>query len=197
VFNTETPEGSLEEIAQWFRQHPKLYNSVEPKYLESLVARIFAATGEYCDVLHVGRPDDGGVDVVLVEANDATWLVQVKRREHPSSVESVSTVRNLLGTLLVEDSIHGMVVSTADHFSFRAQSIVENVNKRGYVVRLVDRKALDRLLASRLPNAPWSEIVATINAERTSWFGTSEGEGKMTMDEFPQYNPDQLMLFED
>jgi len=107
-FDAGAPDGALEEVAQWFRRHPRLYNSVHPKYLEKLVAKVFANSGQYAEVRHVGRPDDGGVDVVLVESNESMWLVQVKRREYPDSVEPVSTVRNLLGTLILSGSDRGV-----------------------------------------------------------------------------------------
>lgn len=189
-FEQNAPDGSLEEIAQWFRRHPKLYNSVTPKYLEHLIARIFANNGEYCEVRHVGRPDDGGVDVVLIEASGSTWLVQVKRREHPESVEPVSTIRNLLGTLLLEESTRGIVVSTADHFSYRAQQAVDRIKDRGYIVRLVDRRALDQILASRLPLAPWQQIMERLDIERSTWFGTSA-----SIEESRFSNPHQMTLF--
>lgn len=192
-FDTIAPEGSLGEIAQWFRRHPSLYNSVDPKYLELLVARIFADSGEYCEVLHVGRPDDGGVDVVLIESNDATWLVQVKRREHPKSVESVTTIRNLLGTLVLEGSTRGIVVSTADHFSFRAESAVKRAASSGFTIQLLDRAALDCILRRRMPDAPWTTVVASIETQRSRWFGSPESES--TEYSSLGLNPNQLRLF--
>ncbi|MEU7524643.1 restriction endonuclease [Saccharothrix sp. NPDC042600] len=174
-FDTVAPAGTLEEIAQWFRRHPYLYNSVHPSYLEKLVAKVFEASGAYADVKHVGRPDDGGVDVVLVESETSTWLVQVKRREHPDSVEPVSTVRNLLGTLVLGGSEKGIVVSTADHFSYRAREAVDIAARKDFVVRLIDRRAFDRLLATRLPKAPWKEVMARINDDRVRWFGSPDG----------------------
>lgn len=173
-FDTVAPEGTLNEIAQWFRRHPNLYNSVNPIYLEKLVAEIFRASGEYTEVKHVGRPDDGGIDVILVESNQSTWLVQVKRREHPASVEPVSTIRNLLGTLILNGTDRGIVVSTADHFSFRAREAVDVAAQRDYTVRLVDRGAFDALLSGCLPKAPWKEVIASINSNRAQWFGESD-----------------------
>jgi Restriction endonuclease len=147
---------------------------VHPKYLEKLVAKVFANSGQYAEVRHVGRPDDGGVDVVLVESNESTWLVQVKRRKHPNSVEPVSTVRNLLGTLILSGSDRGIVVSTADHFSFRAKESVGIASQCGYTVRLIDRKAFGHLIAGCLPSAPWKKVLAAINADRVKWFGAPD-----------------------
>ncbi|GAA2576845.1 hypothetical protein GCM10010411_06710 [Actinomadura fulvescens] len=205
-FETVAPEGTLAEIGQWFRRLPKLYNSVEPRYLEKLVARVFAASGEYCEVVHVGRPDDGGVDVVLVEGEDTKILVQVKRREHPESVESVSTIRNLLGTLVLESSNRGIVVSTADHFSYRARQAIGRAAKSGFIVRLVDRRAFDLLLAGNIPKAPWSAVLAKMEAERREWFGEPDAgiefepgplRSKWHGDSPPiPFDPNQIPLFD-
>lgn len=169
-FEEKAPEGTLEEIAQWFRRHPTLYHTVSPSYLEKLVARIFSESGEYVEVLHVGRPDDGGVDVVLVEGESRSWLVQVKRREHPRSSEPVSTIRNLLGAMVLEGSRLGVVVSTADHFTFRARESAAHAASAGFRVELVDRRALDAMLARSLPAEPWQKTLSKLHENRQAWF---------------------------
>lgn len=194
-FDSEAPEGTLSEVAQFFRRNPRLYNSVAPRYLEQLVARIFRDSGNYAEVTHVGRPDDGGVDVVLVESDEASWLVQVKRRESPAAVESVSTVRNLLGTLILENSDRGVVVSTADHFSLRARQAVDRSAGSGFLVRLLDRSALDALLGRALPEAPWEEVLGQLTAERWRWFGWSPATVDVG-DVRGDYDPLQFRLFD-
>jgi hypothetical protein len=173
AFN-EVPEDALNEIAQWFKRHPSLYQSVNPSYLEKLVGRIFAASGNFAEVLHVGRPDDGGVDLVLVEDENSTWLVQVKRREAADASEAVQTVRNLLGAMVLNESRFGIVVSTADHFTYRAHEAAKKASGVGYRVDLMDRHVLDRLLSGSLPKAPWTQVVARINSERKAWFRESQ-----------------------
>ncbi|MBL0107096.1 MAG: restriction endonuclease [Ignavibacteria bacterium] len=47
--------------------------------------------------------------------------VQVKRREKIDKTESVSTIRDFLGAILLGDYPKGIVVSTADKFTKPAQ----------------------------------------------------------------------------
>jgi hypothetical protein len=122
---------------------------------ERLIADVFRRNYSGAEVTHVGRPDDGGVDVVLVEAGGRQWLIQAKRRESPNTSEGISTVRNLLGAMVLEGARYGVVVSTADHFSYRACQAVGRAHKRGMVLQLVDKKAFDRLLEPLLPDRPW------------------------------------------
>lgn len=192
-FEVSAPQGSMAELSQWFRQHPSLYNSVSPRYLETLVARVFLESGQYCEVTHVGRPDDGGVDVILVEGDGVAWLVQVKRRESANAVESVGTIRSLLGSLILENADRGIVVSTADHFSLRAQQAVSRVTAKGIIVRLVDRKALDALLAGALPESPWRTVLSSLSEDRWEWFGWSPN---LPLGPTSAINPDQLTLFD-
>lgn len=154
-FDCELPEGCINEIAAWIRRNPFLWHSIQPTRFEQLVADIFRANYDHATVSHVGKPDDGGVDIVYVDTQQKQWLVQIKRREKPNSTESVSTIRNLLGTLLLENASHGIVVSTADHFSYRAYAAVNRAKECGMILRLVDRHALDHMLDGVLTDKPW------------------------------------------
>ncbi|MGK8559545.1 restriction endonuclease [Nocardia gipuzkoensis] len=202
-FNDAAPEGTLAEIAQWFRRHPSLYQTVTPNYLEKLVARVFRELDTYVEVRHVGRPDDGGVDVILVEDEARTWLVQVKRRESANSSEGVSTVRNLLGSLVLNKESLGVVVSTADHFTYRARQAVQGASEVGYTVRLTDRSAFDALLARALPEQPWRTVMRVIGDNQTEFFNSHLKENSHVDPEYVQifdltkrlYDMNQLPLF--
>ncbi|GAA4484513.1 hypothetical protein GCM10023191_007760 [Actinoallomurus oryzae] len=168
-FSTETPKGSLSEICQWFKRHPERYHSVSPLYMELLVARVFDEVGTYVEVRHVGRPGDGGVDVFLVDAEDRSWLVQVKRREYARSTEPVSTIRNVLGSMVLERAKHAVVVSTADHFTYHARQAATRAKKEGFTLELVDRKALDQLLEKSIRSLPWKGILHILEEDRNRW----------------------------
>ncbi|MFB8129778.1 restriction endonuclease [Streptomyces mirabilis] len=170
TFDKSAPEGTLQEISQFFRRHPNLYHTVTPTYLEKLTARIFREFGNYAEVRHVGRPADGGVDVLLVEDEENSWLVQVKRRESPTKSESVETIRNLLGTMVLEGRNLGAVVSTADHFTLPARKAVRSASEKGFVIELVDRSSLDAMLARALPAEPWRDVLSKIEKGRRKWF---------------------------
>ncbi|SER47425.1 restriction endonuclease [Streptomyces qinglanensis] len=170
TFDERAPEGTLQEISQFFRRHPNLYHSVSPVYLEKLTARVFKEFGNHTEVRHVGRPADGGVDVLLIEDEEHSWLVQVKRRENPTKGESVETIRNLLGTMILEGKTLGAVVSTADHFTLPARKAVRNASEKGFVIELVDQKSLDAMLSRALPAEPWRDVLSKIEEERSKWF---------------------------
>ena len=130
-----------------------------PRNLEKLVADIFRANYENAQALHVGRPDDGGVDVIFIDTENRQWLIQVKRRESPGHAEPVETIRNLLGAMVLSKSSLGIVVSTADHFTYRAYEAVGRARECGMRINLIDRKKLDRMLDPILPDRPWLSVL--------------------------------------
>lgn len=154
-FDENMPEGCIEEIGAWIRQNPKRWHTIHPSRFEKLVADIFRANYAHAEVKHVGKPADGGVDVVFIDADKEKWLIQVKRREKAKSSESVSTIRNLLGTLYLEDATKGIVVSTADHYSYQAYADVNRASERGMTIKLIDRSVLDHMLDGVIVDKPW------------------------------------------
>ncbi|WP_084175254.1 restriction endonuclease [Actinokineospora spheciospongiae] len=168
-FETDFPEGSLSEISQWLRRHPEKYQTMPPRYLEVLVTKLFRNIGTYVEARHVGRPGDGGVDVLLVDAEGCSWLVQVKRREDVDSAEPVSTIRNVLGSMVLEGFKHSIIVSTADRFTLQAQQATGRAEGKGYEIQLVDRGVLDRIIGRSLPVAPWHRIQEEIRKGDAKW----------------------------
>lgn len=99
-------------------KRPELIDSVGKHKAEQLVGSIF---GDYfdCEVRLVGRSGDGGVDLILVLADEEV-LVQVKHRDkgsHAWRAEPVSTVREFLGAIRLAERRHGILVTTAQHFT--------------------------------------------------------------------------------
>jgi hypothetical protein len=167
-FDTALPVSCKEEIASWIRRNPTRWHSINPISLEKLVADIFRSNYEKAEVTHVGKPDDGGVDVIYIDIEKQQWLIQVKRREKPEYSEPVSTIRNLLGTMVLENASHGIVVSTADHFSYRAYDAINRAKERGMTIELINRRALDQMLTGLLPDRPWLGPIQWIFPEFTS-----------------------------
>ena len=184
-FDSDLPEGVSTELARYLRANPDAWHRYDPTRFEKLVADIYRANHRHSEVVHVGKPDDGGVDVVMVDSGGQQWLIQAKRRERPNCAEGVSTVRNLVGTLTIEGALRGVVVSTADRFSLRARQTATRVLDRGLVVELVDKGVLDRMLEPCLPTAPWLEVAAR------DYPDIGEAIGLGTND------PNQLSLFEE
>lgn len=168
-FETEYPNGSLDEVSQWLRRHPEKYNTMSPNYLETLVARVFEAAGTYVEVQHVGRPGDGGIDVLLVDSERNRWLVQVKRREDPASSEPVSTIRNVLGAMVLEGSKKSIVVSTADHFTHQARQAVDRARGKGFEIELIDRGVFNQIIGGSLPVSPWLEVREGLRRGDAAW----------------------------
>ncbi|MEN6318765.1 MAG: restriction endonuclease [Syntrophaceae bacterium] len=136
-----------------------MWYNIAPSKLERLVADIFKANYATCEVMHVGQPDDGGVDVVFVDSGSRRWLISVKRRLHPAKGEGVATIRNLLGAMLLKNSRYGVVVSTVDHFTYRAYEAVSKAEDMGFTLSLVDLGKLNRMLTPLLPTMEWYDII--------------------------------------
>jgi hypothetical protein len=154
-YQIETPPECATEFAQFVRRHPQGWHSVSPKGLEQLVAEIFRANHREAEVIWVGKPGDRGTDVIFVDDNSRRWLIQVKRRSKPGKKEGFSTLQAVLGTLALEGERHGMVVTTADAFSAAARAEAQRARRRGFVVELIDKGALDRMLGPLLPTDHW------------------------------------------
>lgn len=157
-FDRGLPDGCSNELAQHLRRNPTLWHHLSPKRMETLVADIFRANYQHSEVLHVGRPGDRGIDVVFIETTGIKWLIQVKRRERANKAEGFATLQNILGTLILEGERHGIIVSTADSFSYQARQAKRKALDQGYVVELYDKGVLDRMIGVLLPQVPWRDL---------------------------------------
>ncbi len=164
-FNGDLPEGCNEELASHIKQCPDLLHSFNPARFEKFVADVFRANCTNAEVLHIGKPRDGGIDVLLIETGSEQWLIQVKRRGSQKSSEGVSTIRELFGTMFVEGKRIGIVVSTVERFSPDAQEIVAKAKKRGGTVELVDKGIFDKMLDPILPDRPWLDPISQFDWE--------------------------------
>jgi len=188
-FPEEMPDGCLQEFAQYLKAHPNHWNEIKPSSLERLVADIFRANYQNSEVIHIGQPNDGGADVLLVDSGNRKWLIQVKRRESPNATEGVSTLRNLLGVLLLKGTKYGMVVSTADHFSYWAFKAKRQALTLGYTVELIDQGRLKRFIEPLLPNRQW---VRLIEIKRPEWIPVLSNKmpdrGQITIEDYLRKN---------
>lgn len=158
-FSSVLPDGCHSELSQHLRANPNLWCSLSPRKLEELVADVFRSNFIHSEVMHVGKPGDGGIDVVFVDSGEKRWLIQVKRREKLNAAEGVETIRNLLGVMVLEDSHFGAVVSTADHFTYSAFKAKQQAFKKGYTISLLDRGRLDRMVEPLLPTCQWCDLI--------------------------------------
>lgn len=164
-FDGNLPEGCSQELALFIRSRPAIVHSFDPKQFEKIVADVFRANYGNAEVSHVGGPNDGGVDVVLIDSEMGEWLIQVKRRQSPYRSEGVDTVRNLLGAMIVEGVRRGVVVSTADRFSKPAQRAAGKAQQNEMWVRLVDNGIFNKMLDPILPDRPFLPAVRQLDGE--------------------------------
>ena len=183
-FNGNLPKGCNEELALHIRQYPDLLHSFNATRFEKFVADVFRANYTHAEVSHVGKSGDGGVDVLLIDAEAEQWFIQVKRRGSQKSSEGVSTIRELLGAMFVDGVRTGIVVSTVERFSPDAQGLVAKAKKRGVAVHLVNKDSFNRMLDPVLPDRPWLDPISQFDWELAQYLA----------DRIPSDN--QLGLFE-
>jgi len=145
-FEPSSKELPLGTLKNEILKNPRILHHIHPYKLEELAQDVFSSFYE-CEVKHVGQSHDGGVDLIIV-LSDNPILVQVKRRESASSVESISTVRDFLGAMFIKESAQGIILSTADHFSRTSKKTVDDLLARKKLdsFELIDYKSFCSML---------------------------------------------------
>jgi hypothetical protein len=185
-FDTDITDECKSEIAQRIRRNKSLWNSMDPKKLEVFVKDIYSSYYDNCEVYHIGKPHDKGIDILFIDSGKKEWLIQVKRRQKISSSEGISTIRNLLGTLLLEDKKYGIVVSTADHFTYEAYRNINRIKDQGYTIELIDKNKLDLMLDPLIPKEPWLDFDKNswIKNSIDMWLDDIDNKKQFTLDHF-------------
>lgn len=165
-YESNLPEACDLEITKYIRTRKNFWNTISPRKLELLVTDIFRLNHADSDVTHVGRPDDGGIDAIFIESNRRKWFIQVKRRESPSASEGVEVIRNLLGSMVLGKTQYGIVVSTADHFTYRAHKAQNDAKSCGYTIKLIDQGILNKMIGPLLDEGHWIE---SMKGKRSDW----------------------------
>ncbi|HMX25068.1 MAG TPA: restriction endonuclease [Blastocatellia bacterium] len=171
-FDDKLPECCDAELVSYIRRNPSFFHSCTPKNLEKLIVDIFRANFTNAEVIHVGKPDDGGVDIMFIDTEGQHWLIQAKRRESSKKAEGVSTIRSLLGAMILEGALKGIVVSTANQFSLRARQASDKASQLGLTVKLIDKGILNRMLDPILPDRPWLLPLSQVDKELAQRLGT-------------------------
>lgn len=114
-YNVDSKQVPVEVLEHELRKRPHLFRHVNPTKMEKLVGSILRDVFD-CDVVHLGGAGDGGIDLLLLHADDPI-AVQVKRRQSASSAEGVAPIRELLGAALLGRYKHALFVTTAPRFS--------------------------------------------------------------------------------
>jgi hypothetical protein len=160
ISDAHAPTESLREVLSSgrFATH-----QIDPYALERLVGDVLADFFD-CEVRHVGRSGDGGIDLLVLDA-DQPRAVQVKRRSN-NKAESVAFVREFLGAMVLAGHMEGIFVSTAPRFSPPAIEAAKSTRLRRYATRidLLDANALTNLIRSTSPIAPWVSAAPTLSS---------------------------------
>ena len=162
-FNVAGSDVPLATLQNHLLSHPAALYSVDPYHLERLVASVFREHMN-CDAIHLGGPGDRGIDLVLIDG-ERRYVVQVKRRSRPDKAEQVSCVREFVGAMVLDGTLHGMFVSTASHFTRQARQTAAEAQSKGVVeyLELVDGKRLLEICqltaTTREPN--WQQTLSS------------------------------------
>ena len=158
------------------RRHYGDRRIISPAKFEELVRAVFRDFFD-CEVEyytgHTNRPD-GGIDLIMVNRHDNTQIaVQVKRRSRDKP-ESVRTIREFVGAMVIEGLPRGVFVTTKSYTRI-AKTIPQRLESRAdtpAALELVDApRFYDMLKATaRFPASehPWWDAIRRHNAQRYS-----------------------------
>lgn len=153
----------INSLRDYLARHPNALSSISPHALEVLVGDVFGETMD-CEAVHVGGPNDGGIDIILVQGAKR-FVVQTKRRAG-TTAESVSAIREFIGAMVVAGEVRGIFVTTAPRFSKCAVVSAESAVRRGaveYIDLVTPKKLIDACkLAARDADEHWQKVRSTL-----------------------------------
>ena len=175
---------ALSSLAKDIAANQQSVSEMEPRTFEILVGSILTEFFN-CDVKHVGRSHDGGVDLIVVAA-DEPILVQVKRRSRPHAVEGLEVVKNMFASLFSQRAQHGMVVTSAERFTAGAMAWARHpaLSENQFTIDLLDMDSLLSMIrAYNTGETPgWESWRETSFGNRRSG-GEACGSARMTSGE--------------
>lgn len=146
-------------LRRYLSEHPADVAHTDPVAFEHLVADCLRDGFAPCEVVHMGGPNDGGVDLCLILSDSSSYFVQVKRRMKIHRNEGVEVVRTLNGVLFQRGVPTGMVVTTAKGFSRAAHeaTAVSSPTIAPYDMKLIAFEELVSMLrlTPSCPYEPW------------------------------------------
>ncbi len=121
-FNYTKIEPELQTVIEEIKSNKEKIYSLDPTKFEKFIGKIISNI-LYTDVLHVGKSHDGGIDLIIIDAEIGHIPIQVKRRSKKGKIESVALIREFRGAMLLKGYSEGMIFTTADDFSVEAKKI--------------------------------------------------------------------------
>jgi restriction system protein len=150
ILATELTNNSLD----FRRMHP---TAIE-RFAQEILSGVYS-----CEVRHVGRTGDGGIDLLMLQS-DSPVVIQVKHRRDSSAIEYISVIREFLGAMVVKNYRKGIFITTAHRYSRGAKRLSVDATKESLAVdslELVDcRKLVEmtRILSNTNDNTPWMRL---------------------------------------
>lgn len=140
--------------------------SLSPRRMETLVGEVFSDFME-CEARHVGSPNDGGVDLILVQGQN-TYAVHVKSRAILDGSGGVRAVREFVGAMVVEGMTREIFVTTTEKFTRHARTTAQTAVRRGAIelLELVEAKTLMSMLSltRERDKEPWPSVTDSLDA---------------------------------
>lgn len=166
-FSVAASSVPVDAVRQHLVERGEAVTDLNPRLFERLLQAILSEHLA-CEVVHVGGPGDGGIDLYAVAA-DFPWAIQVKRRGRQVTHEGVAAVREFIGALVIAGRRWGMFVSTAPRFSAAAQLAAENAMDRGAIdqVQLIDGPALSSIMNLHAVPEPWRRAGPKLSEPRS------------------------------
>lgn len=156
-YSVESSSVPMNALLHYLKKQPESLRMVNPTIFEKLVGEFLKVEWEVSEVKHVGKSHDGGIDLILITSDKEKWLVQCKRRLRSDNIETIDTVKILIGTMIQHQNLRGILVSTTDHFSNEAIRLQKSdaLKKSGIVIELYDFGVLREILPKTRVQEPW------------------------------------------
>jgi restriction system protein len=153
VFDPADLTQPIDEVRTYLLAKYESRFSLHPRLLEQTVGSVFASIG--FDVVVTSYSADGGIDVIVTDADGMTTGVQVKRTSRPIEVEQLHA---LTGALVQRGLTKGVFVTTSKFRSGVPKAAVA-LATRGYCIELLDapRFFAALKLTQRQPYASFEE----------------------------------------
>jgi restriction system protein len=101
-FDVADKQAPIDVLINELLKKKEILYEISPQKLEDIAQVVFSSYFD-CEVKHVGKTGDEGIDLLFVLSDDPI-LVQVKRRESPEHIELVKSVREFVGAMYVANS---------------------------------------------------------------------------------------------
>lgn len=134
-FDASSLDVPMEVLKSELSKREEILYKIHPTKMERLVQDVL---GDFfsCEVEHIGRSGDGGIDLVMI-TGDKPIAVQVKRRTRTEHIEQVNEIREFVGALMLGQKLNGLFITTGAEFSSGCYSSADLAKNLGLVDNLM------------------------------------------------------------